>query len=85
MQAISRMCADEGLLAALLFFSGCAVGLNMEKHLTATIAHQIPLSIPETRRYIAQAIESDPSVSRASLETQITPLVCNCFDPLLSL
>jgi len=46
----------------------------------ATLAHQISLSIPETRRYIAQAVESDPSVFSGSLDTQLQTLIVN---PLL--
>jgi hypothetical protein len=79
-QNVSRMCADEGLLAASFFFSRSVAGLNTEKHLMATLAHQISLSIPETRRYIAQAVESDPSVFSGSLETQLQTLIVN---PLL--
>jgi len=79
-QTISHMCADEGLLAASFFFSRSVAGLNTEKHLMATLAYQISLSIPETRRYIAQAIESDTSVFSGSLETQLQTLIVN---PLL--
>ena len=78
-QTVSRMCADEGLLAAS-FFSRSVVGLNTEKHLMTTLAHQISLSTPETVRYIAQAVESDPSVFSGSLETQLQSLIVN---PLL--
>jgi hypothetical protein len=46
----------------------------------ATIAYQISLSIPETRRYIAQAVESDPSVFNGSQEMQLQTLIVN---PLL--
>ena len=79
-QTISHMCADEGLLAASFFFSRSVAGLNTEKHLMATLAYQISLSIPETRRYIAQAVESDTSVFSGSLETQLQTLIVN---PLL--
>jgi len=37
----------------------------------ATFAHQISLSILETRRYIAQATESDSSISH-----NFRPLLC---------
>ena len=55
-------------------------GLNTEKHLMATLAYQISLSIPATRRYIAQAVESDTSVFSSSLEIQLRTLIVN---PLL--
>ena len=79
-QSVSHMCAEDGLLSASFFFSRSVAGLNTEKHLMATLAHQISLSIPETRRYIAQAVESDPSVFSGSLESQLQTLIVN---PLL--
>ncbi|KAF8950300.1 hypothetical protein BDZ97DRAFT_1688414, partial [Flammula alnicola] len=69
-----------GLLAASYFFARGIAGLNTEKHLMATIAHQISLSIPETRRFIAQAVESDPSIFSGTLETLLQTLIAN---PLL--
>ncbi|KAF9476403.1 hypothetical protein BDN70DRAFT_882509 [Pholiota conissans] len=79
-QTISQLCYERGLLAASFFFAKGIPGLNTEKHLMATIAHQISLSIPDTRRYIAQAVESDPSVFSGTLETQLNTLIVN---PLL--
>jgi hypothetical protein len=79
-QTISYMGADEGLLAASFFFSRSVAGLNTEKHLMATLAHQISLSIPKTLSYISQAVERDPSVFSGSLETQLQTLIVN---PLL--
>ena len=77
--SIAETISDEALLPASFLFSRSVAGLNTEKHLMATLAHQISLSIPETQRYIAQAIESDPSIFSGSLETQFTPIVCSCF------
>ncbi|KAF9522299.1 hypothetical protein CPB83DRAFT_118210 [Crepidotus variabilis] len=74
-QAISQLAFERGLLAASFFFSKGNPGLNTEKHLMATLAHQISLSIPETRRYIAQAVESDPSVFSGTLESQLQTLI----------
>ena len=79
-QSISQFCDERGWLAASFFFARAIVGLNTEKHFMATIAHQISVSIPDTRRYIAQAVESDPSVFSGSLETQLQVLIVN---PLL--
>ncbi len=79
-QTISQLCFERGCLAASFFFAKGIAGLNTEKHLMATLAHQVSLSIPETRRYIAQAVESDPSVFSGTLETQLQTLIVN---PLL--
>jgi len=43
----------------------------------ATLAHQISLSIPETCRYIAQAVESHPSVFAGPLDAQLQTLIVN--------
>ncbi|KAF9034313.1 hypothetical protein BJ165DRAFT_673938 [Panaeolus papilionaceus] len=75
MQSVSQYCSDQSMLAASFFFAKDSAGLNTEKHLMSTIAYQISHSIPETRRFIAQAIESDPSVFSGSLETQLQTLV----------
>ena len=79
-QTISQLCYERGVLAASFFFAKGIPGLNTEKHLMATIAHQISLSVPETRRFIAQAVESDPAVFQGTLETQLNTLIVN---PLL--
>ena len=79
-QSVSQLCDERGTLAASFFFQKGIPGLNTEKHFMATIAHQISISIPETRRYIAQAVESDPSVFSGSLEAQLQTLIVN---PLL--
>lgn len=79
-QTVSQLCFERGYLAASFFFARGIAGLNTEKHLMATLAHQISLSIPDTRRFIAQAVESDPSVFSGPLDAQLQTLIVN---PLL--
>ena len=79
-ETISQLCSERGVLAGSFFFTKGTNGLNTEKHLMATLAHQISLSIPETRRYIAQAVESDPSIFSGPLDAQLQTLILN---PLL--
>ncbi|KJA15373.1 hypothetical protein HYPSUDRAFT_149196, partial [Hypholoma sublateritium FD-334 SS-4] len=76
-QTISQLCNERGVLAASFFFAKDIPGLNTEKRLMATIAHQISLSVPETRRLIAQAVESDSAVFQGTLETQLNTLIVN--------
>ena len=76
-QSIAQYCHERGFLVASFFFSKGQAGRNSEKHFMATIAYQIALSIPDTRRYISQAVENDPSVFSASLETQLQTLIVN--------
>ena len=76
-QAIAQYCQERGILVASFFFSKGQAGRNSEKHFMATIAYQIALSIPDTRRYISQAVENDPSVFSGSLEVQLQTLIVN--------
>ena len=76
-QTIAQICHGRGLLAASFFFSKGVPGRNNEKHLMATLAYQISLSIPETRALIAHAVESDPHIFSSSLEVQLQALIVN--------
>jgi RecA/RadA recombinase len=76
-QTIAQYCHEQGFLVASFFFSKGQAGRNSEKHFMATIAYQIALSIPDTRRYISQAVENDPSVFSGSLESQLQTLIVN--------
>ena len=76
-QTIAQYCHERGFLVASFFFSKGQAGRNSEKHFMATIAYQIALSIPDTRRYISQAVENDPSVFSGSLESQLQTLIVN--------
>ncbi|KAF8809775.1 hypothetical protein BYT27DRAFT_6516777 [Phlegmacium glaucopus] len=55
-QTIAEMCAKLGLLVASFFFSRSSQSRNNEKHLIASIAYQLALSIPATRRYVETAV-----------------------------
>ncbi|KAF8803646.1 hypothetical protein BYT27DRAFT_7109348, partial [Phlegmacium glaucopus] len=87
-QTIAEMCAKLGLLVASFFFSRSSQSRNNEKHLIASIAYQLTLSIPATRTYVEAAVQSDPAVFDRSLETQIETLIvqplknaCAVVDP----
>ncbi|KAF8815007.1 hypothetical protein BYT27DRAFT_7201103 [Phlegmacium glaucopus] len=69
------MCAKLGLLVASFFFSRSSQSRNNEKHLIASIAYQLTLSIPATRIYIEATVQSDPAVFDRSLDTQIETLI----------
>ncbi|KAF8811852.1 hypothetical protein BYT27DRAFT_7088609, partial [Phlegmacium glaucopus] len=74
-QTIAEMCAKLGLLVASFFFSRLSQSRNNEKHLIASIAYQLILSIPETRTHIEAAVQSDLAVFHKSLDTQIETLI----------
>ncbi|KAF8805135.1 hypothetical protein BYT27DRAFT_6667774 [Phlegmacium glaucopus] len=74
-QTIAEICAKLGLLVASFFFSRSSQSRNSEKHLIASIAYQLALSIPATRTYVEAAVQSDPAVFDKSLDTQIESLI----------
>ncbi|KAF8805707.1 hypothetical protein BYT27DRAFT_7103972, partial [Phlegmacium glaucopus] len=74
-QTIAEMCAKLGLLVASFFFSRLSQSRNNEKHLIASIAYQLAISIPATRTYVEAAVQSDPAVFDRSLDTQIETLI----------
>ena len=73
---ILRVCQRRVAGSLIFLFEVC----RRLKHLMATLAHQISLSIPKTQHYITQAVESHPSVFSGSLEIQLQTLIVN---PLL--
>ncbi|KAF8811830.1 hypothetical protein BYT27DRAFT_6437434 [Phlegmacium glaucopus] len=90
-QTIAEMCAKLGLLVASFFFSRLSQSRNNEKHLIASIAYQLTISIPETRTYIEAAVQSDLAVFHKSLDTQIETLIirplknaCAVVDPAIT-
>ncbi|KAF8815723.1 hypothetical protein BYT27DRAFT_7192458 [Phlegmacium glaucopus] len=90
-QTIAEMCAKWGLLVASFFFSRLSPSRNNEKHLIASIAYQLALSIPATRIYVEAAVQSDPAVFDKSLDTQIEMLIiqplknaCAVVDPAIT-
>ncbi|KAF8158402.1 hypothetical protein B0H34DRAFT_454799 [Crassisporium funariophilum] len=66
---------EHHILIASFFFARSAQSRSSEKQLIPTIAYQLALSIPLTRRHIEEAVENDPSVFDRSLETQIQKLI----------
>ncbi|KAF8810394.1 hypothetical protein BYT27DRAFT_7186617 [Phlegmacium glaucopus] len=90
-QTIAEMCAILDLLVASFFFSRSSQSRNNEKHLIASIAYQLTISIPATRTYVDAAVQSDPAVFHKSLDTQIETLIirplknaCAVVDPAVT-
>ncbi|KAF8815014.1 hypothetical protein BYT27DRAFT_6854157 [Phlegmacium glaucopus] len=90
-QTIAEMCAKLGLLIASFFFSRVSQSRNDKKHLIASIAYQLALSIPATRTYIEAAVQSDPAIFHKSLGTQMETLIirplkdtCAVVDPAVT-
>jgi hypothetical protein len=80
-QSIAEHCSGKpSSLAASFFFSRDVAERNTEKHLVATLAYQIALSVPVTRPFIENAVMDNPCIFSCSLETQFSKLVA---EPLI--
>lgn len=74
-QTIAEICGENGELAASFFFSRTTPGRNTDKHLFATIAFQLALSIPDIKEAVNLAVQENPSILDRSLETQMKKLI----------
>jgi len=83
---IARTVAEEsernGKLAASFFFSRGSTTYGSIDHLIPTLACQIARSIPETAPYIKFALEDDPSIIAALIDTQFDRLIVEPFEIL---
>lgn len=74
-QTIAEICGENGELAASFFFSRTTPGRNTDKHLFATIAFQLALSIPDVKEAVNLAVQENPSILDRSLEMQMGKLI----------
>ncbi|KDR78470.1 hypothetical protein GALMADRAFT_243861 [Galerina marginata CBS 339.88] len=74
-QKIAELCHKSGGLAASFFWSRSAAGRNDEGRLIASLAYQLLTVIPQLRRPIESAVESDTYIFTRSLETQMEYLI----------
>ncbi|ESK89165.1 nwd2 [Moniliophthora roreri MCA 2997] len=81
-QTIAETGQREGFLVSSFFFSRGDPKRSNPKSLFLTIAHALAVSIPELRPSIEQALRSNPTILRASLEEQFEKLI---FEPCKSL
>ncbi|KDR82263.1 hypothetical protein GALMADRAFT_20947, partial [Galerina marginata CBS 339.88] len=83
-QTIAEWAFEEGLLLASYFFSKFDSTRNHPRTLIATIAYQVASALPEIRDHIFGAIETDPLVFSRSLTTQISDLIVQPLNRLIS-
>ncbi|KDR78494.1 hypothetical protein GALMADRAFT_30699, partial [Galerina marginata CBS 339.88] len=74
-QEIAELCHKSKCLAASFFWSRSAAGRHDEDRLIASLAYQLLIVIPQLRRPIETAIETDPYIFTRSLETQMDSLI----------
>ena len=79
-QTISELCKKKGWLAASFFFSRTAPGRNNGLALIPTIAYQLTLSYPETRRPMRRCVERDPSLLNKSIQTMMEEIIIGSFN-----
>jgi uridine kinase len=76
-QSIAERCHARHLLLASFFFSRTDPKRNNEKCLIASIAYQMALNAPVTRRAIEAAVNKDPAIFQRSIEEQLKTLIIN--------
>jgi hypothetical protein len=81
-QTIAKMCEQEMILLASLFFSRNNPLRRTANPLIATIAYKITWNLPDVRNAILEAIECDPLIFSKSLVVQVKSLIVT---PLQSL
>jgi len=68
---LAEICETCGWLVASFFFWKTAGERNNANRFVATIAHQIALSIPASREFIAAAVDYNSFIFEQSIDVQI--------------
>ncbi|KJA20948.1 hypothetical protein HYPSUDRAFT_216637, partial [Hypholoma sublateritium FD-334 SS-4] len=90
-QSIAERCILHGILVASFFFFRTDSTRNTIDPLIATLAYQIIQLLPETKKNIVEAIESNPLIFKQSFEAQLDTLIVRSLrllqlsDPALKL
>ncbi len=74
-QSIAERCILHGILVASFFFFRTDNSRNTIDPLVATLAYQLIQLIPETKKHIVEAIESNPLIFQQTFEAQLDLLV----------
>lgn len=82
LKTVAENLHDKNLLLADFFFCRTAAGRNNAQQLFATMAYQVCINIPASRRYIEEAVNRNPLVFNQSLQAQAEELI---ITPLLQL
>ena len=81
-RSIVDLCVEQKIIIARFFFFRTDNSRNTIDTLVATLAYQIIQLLPETKKHIVEAIESNPLVFQQTFEAQVDLLVVR---PLLLL
>ncbi|KDR84243.1 hypothetical protein GALMADRAFT_236936 [Galerina marginata CBS 339.88] len=81
LRTVAQILFDWHLLIASFFFFRSSSGRSSSENFITTIAYQLAISIPPTRPYIEEAIESNPLILSLSLWEQAQALI---ISPILA-
>ncbi|KAF8968502.1 hypothetical protein BDZ97DRAFT_353589 [Flammula alnicola] len=81
-RSIAERCEQAKLANASFFFFRQDPTRNTAKPLAATLAYQLTISIPLTRKIIVEALDRDPLLFGRSFESQLKALI---IEPLLQI
>ncbi|KAJ3503318.1 hypothetical protein NLJ89_g8489 [Agrocybe chaxingu] len=74
-KTIAELCKSDRRLLGTFFFSRTMAGRSDGDTLIPTLAYQLILSLPFTRRYILQEIKCDPGIFQQDTATQLQRLI----------
>ena len=74
-QSVAEACIIRGILVASFFFFRMDPMRNTMAPLVATLAYQIMQLLPDSKKYILEAIENNPLVFEQSLDAQFALLI----------
>ncbi|KDR76535.1 hypothetical protein GALMADRAFT_449836 [Galerina marginata CBS 339.88] len=73
-QTVAEICREHKRLVATFFFSRTATNRSDGRILISTLAYQLMLAFPSTRRFIRGSVEGDPTIFERANETQMEGL-----------
>ena len=82
--SIAEICEKYGWLLASFFFWKTAGERNNINRFVASIAHQVSLSIPASREFVAAAVDENPFIFQQSVDVQLAKLVIEPLQRLRS-
>lgn len=74
---------DDGRLGACFFFSGRSGHLSNAKRFVTTIARQLAIAVPRTKRHICEAVAANANILEQPLREQWSRLILNPLSELV--
>ncbi|KAJ3511754.1 hypothetical protein NLJ89_g3906 [Agrocybe chaxingu] len=74
-QTLADLCRDAGRLLGAFFFSRTGIGQGDGSTLVPTLAYQLTLAYPGSKRVVVKHIREDPGIFQKNMKTQMNKLV----------